>query len=252
MKKLAIVSGKGGIGKTTLAMNLAYLLHNKYNVDSAVVDCNLTTPHLSVSLGYYDNNRTLNRVLTGHTPLEEAIVEHPVGLKVLPASNDIKDLEGVDINLLRSAIQNASTNLILDSAPGIGREGLASIQAADEILFVTHPHRSAVEDIRRCSKVAEMLDKKVLGVVVNCRKGLKHEMTREEIEAITETPVLTEIPYDLDIEKSVSARLPLDVYKHTSKANESFYKICSELTGIPYRKPRTVFGRLFWKIGLRK
>jgi len=252
MRKIAVVSGKGGIGKTMLSMNLAYLLHNKFNYHTAVVDCNLTTPHLSLSLGAHDQDKTLNQVLLGQANLEEAILEHPTGVRILPASTKLKDLEGVDINLLGQVLANNQSNLILDSAPGIGREGMASIAAADEILFITQPHMAAVADIHRCSKVAAMLNKNILGIVVNCRKGMKHELSTAEIEQTTELPVIAEIPYDIEVEKSIAARLPLDIYNCRSPANAALYEICSKITGIKMERPKSFFDRIFCKIGLRK
>lgn len=244
MRKIAIVSGKGGIGKTTLAINLGYLLHNKFNFDSTVVDCNLTTPHLSVNLGLYNHNHTLNDVLKGKAKLEEAITEHPIGMKILPASLELKDLEKVDIGNLPSVLQNPNSNLILDSAPGMGREGIAAISAADEILFITQPYTSAVVDIYRCGKIADELKKKVLGVVVNCRKGLKHELNDHEIEQLTELPIIGTIPYDLDIERSLASKLPLHLYNQKSKANFSFCKLASQISGTEIPKKETFLDRL--------
>ena len=244
MRKIAIVSGKGGIGKTTLAINLGYLLHNKFNFDSTVVDCNLTTPHLSINLGLYNHNRTLNDVLKGKAKLEEAITEHPTGVKILPASIELKDLEKIDIGNLSSVLQNPSSNLILDSAPGIGREGIAAISAADEILFITQPHTNAVIDIYRCGKIAEKLKKKVLGVVVNCRKGFRHELSDNEIEQLTEVPVIGTIPYDIEIERSISSKLPLHLYNQRAKANEALYSLASQISGFEIERKKSFFDRL--------
>ena len=244
MRKIAIVSGKGGIGKTTLAINLGYLLHNKFNFDSTVVDCNLTTPHLSINLGLYNHNHTLNDVLKGKAKLEEAITEHPTGVKLLPASLELKDLERVDIGNLPSVLQNPSSNLILDSAPGIGREGIAAISAADEILFMTQPYTSAVVDVYKCGKIAEKLKKKVLGVVVNCRKGVKHELKDSEIEQLAELPIIGTIPYDIEIERSLASKLPLHLYNQRAKANMTFCNLASQISGTKIPKKESFFDGL--------
>jgi len=234
MRKIAIVSGKGGIGKTTLAINLGYLLHNEFNIDTTVVDCNLTTPHLSIYLGIYGANKTLNDVLRGKAKLEEAINEHPLGIKILPASLELKDLEKVDIGKLPFVLQKANSNLILDSAPGLGKEGIAAISSADEILFVTQPFTSAVVDIYRVKKIVEKLDKKILGIVVNARKGLKHELADYEIEQFTEIPVIESIPYDVEIERSVAAKLPLPLFNRKAKSNNAFYSIAAQIFGVEF------------------
>ncbi|MGC9310638.1 MAG: P-loop NTPase [Candidatus Aenigmatarchaeota archaeon] len=247
MKKIAIVSGKGGIGKTTLAINLGYLLHNRFNFETAVVDCNLTTPHLSINLGSYGHDRTINQVLMGNALLEESFLNHPTGIRILPASTELEDLKDVDVTLLGEALSSSTTNLILDSAPGLGREGIASIAAADEILFVTQPHMSAVVDIYRCWKIAQTQNKRALGIVVNCRKGLSHELSVNEIEQLTELPVISEIPFDLDVEKSLAAKLPLELYNAKSPANKAFYDLCSEITGFKMEQKKSFWG---WFRGL--
>ncbi len=170
---------------------------------------------------------TLNDVLKGKVKLEEALVEHSTGIKILPASIELKDLEKVNIKNLSSILQNPTSNLILDSAPGIGREGVAAISAADEILFITQPYTSAVVDIYRCKEIAEKLNKKILGIVVNYRRGYKHELSNKEIEKFTEIPVIETVPYDIEIEKSVAAKLPL----YNQRANEGFYSLASKISG---------------------
>ena len=249
MRKIAIVSGKGGIGKTTLAINLGYILHNEFNIDTTIVDCNLTTPHLSINLGMYGANKTLNDVLKGKAKFEEAISEHPIGIKILPASLELKDLEKVDLEKLPFVLQEAnSNNLILDSAPGLGKEGIAAISSADEILFVTQPFTSAVADVYRAKKIIEKLDKKILGIVVNARKGLKHELADYEIGQFTEIPVIESIPYDIEIERSVAARLPLPLFNRKAKSNNAFYSIASQISGVEFSIQKESFFEKIKKI----
>ncbi len=184
---------------------------------------------------------TLNDVLKGKVKLEEALVEHSTGIKILPASIELKDLEKVNIKNMSSILQNPTSNLILDSAPGIGREGVAAMSAADEILFITQPNASAVVDIYRCRKIAEKLNKKILGIVVNYRRGYKHELSNKEIEKFTEIPVIETVPYDIEIEKSVAAKLPL----YNQRANEGFYSLASKISGYEIERRKSFFDRLF-------
>ncbi len=186
---------------------------------------------------------TLNDVLKGKVKLEEALVEHSTGIKILPASIELKDLEKVNIKNMSSILQNPTSNLILDSAPGIGREGVAAMSAADEILFITQPNASAVVDIYRCKEIAEKLNKKILGIVVNCRRGYKHELSNKEIEKFTEIPVIETVPYDIEIEKSVAAKLPLPLYNQ--RANEGFYSLASKISGYEIERRKSFFDRLF-------
>ncbi len=247
-RNIAIVSGKGGVGKTTLAINLGYLLQKEIGINTTTVDCNLTTPHLGLNLGL-DYNLTLNHVLADKAKIEEAVIEHPTGIKVLPASLELNDLEEVDIFRLPEKLDELNSNILIDSAPGLGREGVAAMSAADEILFITQPNASAVVDIYRCKEIAEKLNKKILGIVVNYRRGYKHELSNKEIEKFTEIPVMETVPYDIEIEKSSATNLPLPLYNQRAKANDGFYSLASQISGYEIERRKSFFDRI---IGLFK
>ena len=240
-RRIAIVSGKGGIGKTTLAINLGYLLNKEFNMDNIVVDCNMTTPHLGVNLGLYNVGITLNHILKDESKIRDAIFEHNTGVKVIPSSLKLTDLTGIDMFRLPEKLEELNMHVILDSAPGLGREGLAAISAADEILFVTQPYTSAVVDLYRCRKIAEKLDKKILGIVVNNRKNRNHELTDKEIEKITEIPVIGSIPYDLEIERALVKKLPLSFYNPKAKSNDALYSLASTIAGFEVKRKKTFF-----------
>ncbi|MCK4730643.1 MAG: P-loop NTPase [Candidatus Aenigmarchaeota archaeon] len=243
-RKIAIVSGKGGIGKTTLAINLGYLLNKEFKMDNVVVDCNMTTPHIGVNLGLYNVDITLNHILKDESKVEEGIFEHNTGIKVIPSSLKLTDLSEVDMFKLPEKLDELNMHVILDSAPGLGREALAAISAADEILFVTQPYTTAVVDLYRCRKIAEKLDKKILGVVVNNRKNKNHELTDNEIEKITEIPVIGSIPYDIEMERALAKKLPLSFYNPKAKSNDALYSLASTIAGFEVKRKKTFFENL--------
>src|SRR3989338_5144950 len=93
MAKLFVVtSGKGGVGKTTTAINLGAAL-NYLNQDVIVVDANMETPNVGLHLGAPIVPVTLNHVLSGKASLGEAIYEHASGTKILPSSLSLKDIK---------------------------------------------------------------------------------------------------------------------------------------------------------------
>ncbi|MFH0961922.1 MAG: AAA family ATPase, partial [archaeon] len=81
---IGIISGKGGVGKTTLVSNLGAVLAEEFKKDVVVLDCNFTTSHLGLYLGLYQTPITLNTVLQGKAELEDAIYTHRSGMKVIP------------------------------------------------------------------------------------------------------------------------------------------------------------------------
>ncbi|MAH03585.1 hypothetical protein CMI39_02245 [Candidatus Pacearchaeota archaeon] len=93
MKKLIVItSGKGGVGKTTSAVNLGAAV-NHFGRDVLVVDGNLTTPNVGIHLGSPEVPVSLNHVLSEKADISEAIYEHESGIKILPSSLSIKELK---------------------------------------------------------------------------------------------------------------------------------------------------------------
>ncbi len=78
---------------------------------------------------------------------------------------------------------------------------------------------------------------------MNCRRGYKHELSNKEIEKFTEIPVIETVPYDIEIEKSVAAKLPLPLY--TQRANEGFYSLASKISDYEIERRKSFFDRLF-------
>ena len=82
---IGILSGKGGVGKTTLTGNLAVELA-KLGKEVYAIDCNISTSHLGMYFGFYDYDITLNDVLRGSHEIEDSIYEHKSGVKIVPGS----------------------------------------------------------------------------------------------------------------------------------------------------------------------
>jgi len=93
MKKIIVItSGKGGVGKTTTAINLAAAI-NHFGKDVLVIDGNLTTPNIGIHLNSPEVPISLNQVLMKKAEAFEAVYEHESGLKIMPSSLSIKELK---------------------------------------------------------------------------------------------------------------------------------------------------------------
>ena len=84
-KTIGIVSGKGGVGKTTFVTNVGLSLI-ELEKDVVVVDADLSTSNLGLQLGFYQFPIGLQDVLEGNVPITNAIYTHPSGLKIIPAT----------------------------------------------------------------------------------------------------------------------------------------------------------------------
>lgn len=232
---ISILSGKGGVGKTTTAINLGAILSQKFSKSVAIIDCNITTPHVSLSLGVlHESYSTLNDVLRGKKDIMDVIHPYSLGLNIIPASLALDDLKGINISKLSSILKKTLEGfdiVLLDSAPGLGREAVSAISAGDEILFVTTPYTIAVSDILRTKRVVEELNKKILGIVVNMRHGYFYELTPKEIENFTQIPVIGSIGYDTDILKSLTVKTPLIFINQNSRTVKEYTRIAGNLIG---------------------
>ena len=233
MKIISICSGKGGVGKTTIAANLAMAL-TMMNRKTAVVDFNLTTPHLGLSLGCYAGSRTLNSYLRGEAGPGEIIFTHPSGLKVVPASLELNSLANMETenigDSLRKALQDFDY-IILDSAPGIGREALLALAACDEAVFVANPYIFSAVDVLKAKSLAERLGFRNAGIVVNRVRGKRYELRIGEIMGFTELPVLAVVPEDEAIQKCANfCALPVIEYPK-SKASRAIMGLASAIAG---------------------
>ncbi len=235
---IGIISGKGGVGKTTFSANLAIAL-NALGKKVVVVDCNVTTPHLSYYLGVKSFSTTINNVFAGDVDVRFAPLDQN-GVMFIPASERFVDLKKVDMRNLKSIIMRLAKKenfdfIILDSAPGIGREAVAVLQACNEIIFVTNPTVPNVMDIVRCNEVARMLGHKNFSMVFNMVRGKDYELTAEKAEELFGMPVLGVVPFDQNIMDSTAEGVPIMWYKPKSPSCKSFLYIAMELAGIDYR-----------------
>ncbi len=236
---IGIVSGKGGVGKTTLTSNLGAALSSEFGKKVAVIDANVTTSHLGLQLGLYFCPITLNNVLRGENTLSEATYTHASKMQVIPASLNLNDLKGVDILKLKSKIKKMGDDadadiIILDSAPSLGKEAVATLQTSDEILFVTHPTVPAITDIIRCKEVLKETGAKILGLVINRSRGEKFELTPEEISGLTEIPILAIIPEDKSVLKSEAMKMPVVMFDEYSNASSEIMKLAAFVAGVDY------------------
>jgi MinD-like ATPase involved in chromosome partitioning or flagellar assembly len=228
---VGIVSGKGGVGKTTIASNLSYYL-SQMGRDVTLVDCNVTTSHLNFNFGFYGFVKTLNNVLRGEAELWEATYKYR-NLNIIPASLRLEDLNYIDLAALPRAIRNIKSEFVfLDSAPGFGREAMSVLTSVDAVLIVTTPFMCSIADILRMRKIVSELNIETLGIVVNMVKGKNYELSKREIEAITGIKVVECVPYDENVEYSLSLGKPfIEIFPET-KASLAIKRLASKLFGV--------------------
>ena len=247
---ISVLSGKGGVGKTTLVSNLGAALVKK-GKNIIIIDGNVTTPNLSLHLGIPFYPITLHDVLKKKIPIESAIYHHESGLKIIPASlsyDAIKDINLEKFQAVLLSLLGKADIVIVDAAAGLGREALAAINVADDLIVVTNPELPAVTDALKTIKIAEENGTKVLGVVVNRIRSLRHELSLNEIKSMLEVPIIAAIPEDLAVPRSIAKKIPVVHHKPNSRASIEFHRLAARIVGEPWIaiKRKTWLERLFF------
>lgn len=150
VKVIAVASGKGGVGKTSVSINLAcQLAHLGQKV--LLLDADLGLANADILLGVRPK-WTLADVMAERCSLDEAIVKSPSGVRLIPAASGVKSM--VDLNThelagLIGALSELEENfdvLLVDSAAGISDSVLTLSGACHHVLVVSTPEPTAIAD----------------------------------------------------------------------------------------------------------
>ena len=255
-KVIVITSGKGGVGKTTSAINLGAAI-NYFGKDVLIIDGNLSTPNIGIHLNSPEVPVNLNHVLLKKADVFEAVYEHESGIKIMPSSLSIKELKKIKpekIKDFKEDFKKVSDYVIVDSVAGLGNEALSVMEMADELIIITNPEVPAITDALKAIKVAEQMKKPVLGVIMTRVKQNDIEMQPDTVKDMLEIPILGMIPEDINVQKSLSLK---DAVIHThpkSKASRAYKEIASKLLDVEYDSDKDrekILERILKKLGLR-
>jgi len=232
-KVYAIISGKGGTGKTTSTINLGTSF-NHLGEDVIIIDGNLTTPNIGVHLGAPIVPITLNHVLNKQAKIEDAIYEHESGTKIIPASLSLKETEKINYKRLpeiTKKLKKITNHILIDSAAGLGEEAKSAITCADEIIIITNPEIAAVTDALKTIKLAQEMKTPIKGIIITRCQGTKTEMSIPNITDMLENPILGIIPEDNAIKESQFLKNPV-IYTHPkSRAARTYLNTSRRILG---------------------
>ena len=240
VRVIDVCSGKGGVGKTVVASNLGMAMQ-KLGKKVVVIDFNFTTSHLSLCFNSYSHPITINSVLRGEAKMEDAVYTHSSGLKVVLGSLKLEDIVNTDTTNLKGMIAQAFSDydfVLLDSAPGLGKEAMIALDACDEILYVVNPSIPSVIDVAKCNQVVSMKNNaKAIGVLVNRVRNKSYEIKNEEITQFTNLPVIGSIPEDERVLESTNKETLVTLCEKNSPASKALFGIAAKISGVEYKKP---------------
>jgi flagellar biosynthesis protein FlhG len=150
VRTVVVASGKGGVGKSNLAANVAVALGER-GARVLLLDADVSQANLDLLLGLHPRF-DLGHVLNGEKTIEEILVAGPRGVTLVPAASGVPELADLDDfrreALLRGLGQiDAEVDLVLiDTASGVSRATTSLCLAADDVVVVTTPEMPAFSD----------------------------------------------------------------------------------------------------------
>jgi len=157
VKVIAVTSGKGGVGKTNVSVNLSIAL-SQSGKDVLLLDADLGLANVDVLLGLR-SKYNLSDVVDGSRALEEIIVSGPEGLKIIPASSGVQSMAELNTmehaGLIRafSELSHSIDVLVIDTAAGISDSVTTFSRASQEVIVVVCDEPTSLTDAYALIKV---------------------------------------------------------------------------------------------------
>lgn len=160
LRVLAVSSGKGGVGKTNIVANLAYVL-SKQNKKVLVVDADLGLNNIDILLGLNPKFH-IGHVLSGEKNVQDIITEGPAGIHLLPAGGGLQELTQLDDEkkvVLMEELDQVSSGydfMIFDTGAGISTNVTYFCSAAHETILIATTEPTSLTDVYALIKTLHM------------------------------------------------------------------------------------------------
>jgi flagellar biosynthesis protein FlhG len=261
LRVIAVTSGKGGVGKSNIVVNLGLALARR-GLRVLLIDADLGLANLDILLGL-TARFTIYDVLSRKKPLAEAVVSGPEGVKILPASSGISDLADLDeyqklclLNELDHCTETLDVVLI-DTGAGISRNVLFFTLASRERIVVANSQPTSITDAYALIKVlATRHEERHFKLLVNgvSRTG-EAEAVYRTLLSVAERFLGQEIrleylgfiPQDDAVPQAVMQQQPVLSLYPQAPASRSFTRLAQRLWETPPRSGLDGNIKFFWR-----
>jgi len=245
VRVLAVASGKGGVGKTNVSVNLGICLQ-KLGHRVLLLDADMGLANVDIMLGL-QNRFNLSHVMDGKKTMHEVMIEGPAGLKIIPAASGVRRMaqlsaaENAGIIHAFSELSDELDILIIDTAAGIADSVVSFCRAAQEVLVVVTDEPASITDAYALIKVLNR-DYKVnrFRLIANMAKSPEHgRLLYKKLSAVTEQfldislDYFGAVPYDNQLKEAVQKQIPVTLYRPNSIAARSFGNMASQVDRWP-------------------
>ena len=248
---ITITSGKGGVGKTNLAVNLGLQL-TKQGQRVVLIDADFGLANVEVLLGRTPQN-TFVDVLSGAKSVQDALTEGPMGLHFISGGSGFGEMANLTppqtayiIDSL-GFLDTIADVVLIDTGAGIGSSVINFVMAADESIIVATPEPTSINDAYAVIKTVKERKEKSGGTVPKFKivvNRVDDEVEGKEIfERLAKVAQrflsidlcnLGSIPYDSQLVKAVKRQEPVAICFPTASSSRSINNICKRLLDIQH------------------
>ena len=241
---IAVVSGKGGVGKTNLVVNLALSL-GQLGKEAIILDADVGMANVDILMGL-SASASLADVLQGRMELKEVMLRGPFNVAVIPGGSALAELFNLDslqkeklLARLAALGEKREGLLLVDCPAGVSRNLLALLGLAGEVILLTTPEPTALADAYSMIKIMERrrLFPKiylVVNLVSSLREGERvFARLRETCRSFLsiEPVFLGSIGFDFAVKKAVLKRSPFLIHYPRCGAAQEIQVIARRLLG---------------------
>ena len=256
---IAITSGKGGVGKTSIVANLGYAFA-KMGKKVLILDADLGLGNLDVLLGLAPKYN-LSHVVMGEKKIEDILVEGPGKMKILPASSGIQELthltrdQKIQMFTQLDGLIDSVDILFIDTAAGISPNVMDFNATAQEIVVVVSPEPTSITDAYALMKVLSLkYSEKVCKLLVNMttRPDEGREVFRQ-LHLVTDrflditSEYLGSILYDAKVTKGVKNQKIVSELYPEAQASICFKDLARKIAHMPPANLPKDGSNLFWQ-----
>ncbi|MFC1541616.1 MinD/ParA family protein [Candidatus Latescibacterota bacterium] len=254
-KVYAITSGKGGVGKTSIAVNLSIIL-SKAGMKVLLIDADMGLANIDLLTGV-SAAYTIEEVIEGKASIFDALAEGPEGLTILTAgsgSGKISDANNGRVRKFRNELlklENAFDIIFIDTGAGISANVVDFIFMADEVLVAMTAEPTAFADAYAIVKlITNEKPELSVGIIINMSKNEKeachlYDRFNEIVQRFLEKDIIFHgsIIWDKVVTDAIMRQIPLAVYAEKSAPVQSLRQIARNILGIEKTQQKTIFNR---------